>query len=711
MYRNILKKGFCFLSAAVLFVASFIPAFSAVYCSVDASDEYTKPESITVLYLNLWSKDSDEIEAFNNNISEKTGIDIKWIVPDSKDYYDVVANSLNSNNIPDVVLLSPEYRIAYGAKGLLWDMSDMWENHSSVRNSGRLINGVQEYIEATYSYGPDGKKGLYGFTPQIGQGCCTYVKKSWLEAAGYSKEDVENKTLTFDEYYKMLLAMKTATGKSPISSPGIYAKDVLSTMYLPEFYQDASYNFYYDDEKEAYVDGFKQDAMIKALDRIKKAVNDGVIDKQVQSETTTSARTHFYNDDTGVFTYWAGGWQTVFEKYAELVVLNPIKEINKYNMNIMDSWCITSSAKNPEGIYKYFIETMLDGNEIQMAWTKGAGDNTRGYLSTVLSAAKFAPGTDGEELNAQNSYNIKLIEKFNGYSEVYTYPCATEKYLNYIDEINNVRFSLASEYVFGTPDAESSSSADIKYMTADELLKQYDEKVGSKVEEVLASMNDLVKKREDNPPTDEKVEIKTDEEDFTDIIKDVVLEEGTVIKDKDGNKITSDIQLIISKIEETIKNIVNEKLEEKIETENIKTDNLKFVDISLQSESGNVLSIESGKVKITIQFDKNFEKEKYNPRIFHYNSQTNELEEMKTNVIDDNIVFEAEGFSPYIIYYELKEDVNTESNTPSTGEAESAPDTGDSRNCGMWYGLICISLTMIMVAVYKIKKEGNAHII
>jgi putative aldouronate transport system substrate-binding protein len=35
------------------------------------------------------------------------------------------------------------------------------------------------------------------------------------------------------------------------------------------------------------------------------------------------------------------------------------------------AWAITSKAENPEGIFKYFFETMLDGGEVQKLFTYG----------------------------------------------------------------------------------------------------------------------------------------------------------------------------------------------------------------------------------------------------------------------------------------------------------------------------------------------------
>ena len=57
---------------------------------------------------------------------------------------------------------------------------------------------------------------------------------------------------------------------------------------------------------------------------------------------------------------------------TDLIAINPIKELGTYVERIAPAWCITTSAKNPEGIFKYFIDTMLDGGDIQTAWEYGA---------------------------------------------------------------------------------------------------------------------------------------------------------------------------------------------------------------------------------------------------------------------------------------------------------------------------------------------------
>jgi len=57
----------------------------------------------------------------------------------------------------------------------------------------------------------------------------------------------------------MLKKMKEARGIDyVISAPGFYSKEAPYTNYLPEFYQNAQFTFYYDQSKGEYVDGFSQ---------------------------------------------------------------------------------------------------------------------------------------------------------------------------------------------------------------------------------------------------------------------------------------------------------------------------------------------------------------------------------------------------------------------------------------------------------------------
>ena len=81
---------------------------------------------------------------------------------------------------------------------------------------------------------------------------------------------------------------------------------------------------------------------------------------------------------TGIFTYWAGTWATNLKTNleanghdGELVALAPIAEVGTYYDRVPPVWCITTACENPEGVFKYFIDTMLDGGDMQMLWTYG----------------------------------------------------------------------------------------------------------------------------------------------------------------------------------------------------------------------------------------------------------------------------------------------------------------------------------------------------
>ena len=220
---------------------------------------------------------------------------------------------------------------------------------------------------------------LYGISPARGNGCITYVKKAWLDNCG-----LEVPT-TYDEYLAMLEAFTTGDPDGNgvdgdtygVSSAGLIGTEAPYTNYLPEFYQDAYPSFYKNDEG-VWVDGFTEDSMKAALERLKSAYEAGYIDKESLTNATSDCRTKFYEDKFGVFTYWAGTWATNLKTNleangldSELVAIPPIEELGVYTERVAPAWCITEACSNPEGVYKYFIESMLDGGDMQFLWTYG----------------------------------------------------------------------------------------------------------------------------------------------------------------------------------------------------------------------------------------------------------------------------------------------------------------------------------------------------
>lgn len=495
-----------------------------------------KPGKFTVMVDGTVVKETNGASEFYKYYQELTGLDIEWIRPDHSSYTDTVKNTFASGDIPDVVLLSSDYLSNFASNGYLWDMTDAWEQ-SATKNSGRLSEVADAVMAANVLAGPDGTKALYGFSPTRGNGCCTYIKASALKAAGYDPDTVADQTMTFDEYYDMLKKIQAASDNKNyvISTSGFVAggtkPEAPYTNYLPEFYQDAQFTFYLKDGQ--YVDGFAEEAMQKAMERLKTAVDDKILDSSSQNASTKEARTKFTNKDSNlassVLTYWAGTWAKTLtnqlpDKTDSLVAIKPIKEVGKYTERLAPAWAITYKAYEDgkaEGIFKYFIDTMLDGGDIQVAWEYGAKGThwddkaetytvagkdgkdgatyeakegefhflpspetpsslmTKNHIDPLLAIADFGdkedPGNSAVDPIITNCYKM-----FNANSEIVAVLPATEVLSNNITDINTKRVEVLSQVVLGTK-------------TYEEAMADYNNQVGAKVTAVIESLNETIK--------------------------------------------------------------------------------------------------------------------------------------------------------------------------------------------------------------------------
>ena len=486
---------------------------------VKTSTVIEKPTGFTVMVDGTVVKETNGAKQFYDYLNTLNGqLNIEWVRPDHAGYYDAVANAFNSEDTrPDVVLLSSDYLTLYASNGFLWDMTDAY-NNSELKASGRLVAGADKLMEALKVGGEDGALAMYGFAPTRGNGCVTYIKEKWLKDIGKTAADVSG-TLTFAQYYDLLKQMAAKEGKTVISSAGYIGKEVPYTNYLPEFYQQAQYTFYKNSAGQ-YVDGFTEQAMKDGLARIATAVKDGVLDKGSVTYSTTNARDKFYADASGVFTYWAGTWaETIRQNLAAkglpdtCIAIKPIKELGTYIERVAPSWAITAKAQNPEGIFKYFLETMLDGGDIQTAWEYGAkgthwdtkaetvtvkDDKTTGkvytegqfhmlpsvetpttlqsknFIDPTLAMATFV-SADGDPGKASIPKIVSDGETaFNLESTVATLLPMTDKLGAYIVDINKERNNVIAAVANGT-------------QTVDVGMAEYNTKVGALVKEVLDS--------------------------------------------------------------------------------------------------------------------------------------------------------------------------------------------------------------------------------
>lgn len=338
-----------------------------------ADGELVKPEKITVMVDGTVFTKRNGRDAFEAKWEELTGIDIEFIQPDHSAYYDVVGQTFASGekNWPDVIILNSTYYTGYAEEGALWDLTDTFEN-SDLKKSGRITG--EDVID---SMRIDGK--LYGMPVNRGGGCITYVKKKWLDNCG-----LEVPT-NYQEYLDMLKAFTEGDPDGngvngdtiALSAAGFMADEFPYTNYLPEFYQDG-YPSFTKDENGQWYDGFMEDNFKAALERLREAYVNGYIDKETLTNGTSDVRNKFYEDKCGVFTYWAGTWGENLRSNLEmnglddeLIPLPPIAELGSYMERTPAVWCITNSCQYPEAVYKYLIEAMMDGGEMQTLWTYG----------------------------------------------------------------------------------------------------------------------------------------------------------------------------------------------------------------------------------------------------------------------------------------------------------------------------------------------------
>lgn len=340
---------------------------------------------------------------FEKQWEDAVGIDLEIQQLDHSGYVDAVGRLFAGGDYPDVIIMSADMYAQYAPTGLLWDMTEAYENADFQARMD--LPAINEGLKK------DGK--LYGFAPTYGNGCVTYVKKAWLDALGINADDIK----TYDDYYAML---KRFHDEDPdgngvngdtygVVAAGFVGNEAPYINYLPEFWQDA-YPAIVQDDNGTWIDGFQTEETKAALLRLQQAYADGCIDPETLTASTKIAREKWFSNDqtgsSGVFTYWAGSWyQTLTDNLiknevdSELVQLAPIAEVGKYLNREAPVWCIIDDGDGDnareQAIFDAFIETMMDGDVVQTLWTYGAEDV---HWSTKAETFTTNPGTDNEKV-------------------------------------------------------------------------------------------------------------------------------------------------------------------------------------------------------------------------------------------------------------------------------------------------------------------------
>jgi putative aldouronate transport system substrate-binding protein len=456
--------------------------------------EIEKPSKITMMVNGTFTNVASGQNEIVAKYKELTGIDLDITTVDHNAYYDQLSIAFASGINQDVVILGSTYYPAYAAQGALWDMASAWEN-SELRASGRVN---EAYVDALYM-----GDALYGFGHASGNGCLTYIRKDWLDRLGL---DVPT---TYDEYLDVLRAFTNGDPDGNgidgdtygVTAAGILGTEAPYTNYLPEFWQDA-YPDFYQQADGTWIDGFSEDKTAAALQRLKDAYAEGIIDMEVATNKTSTCRDKFYASQVGVFTYWAGQWMMTLEQNtkaitpeAELVGIPPIAELGNYIERQAPVLAITPAAKNPEGVFKYLFEFMLDGAEGQTLFTYGvenvhweqsaeglkhlpsmenpSNTFTKVYIDGVLSIGDWI---NGDPVQTRDPRVTTSSDIFSSNAVIAPVVVSNDVMASYAATLLDIRTVIVAEVVTGN-------------LTVEQGMAKYQDQAGAMVTEILASLN------------------------------------------------------------------------------------------------------------------------------------------------------------------------------------------------------------------------------
>jgi len=389
-----------------------------------------------------------------------TGIELKFNHPIHNEYETKVDLAFTTGDVPDVLPLSANQFIRYAHAGLLYDLTDLY-NASPIKNNMK----DQSLVEALKIKGR-----LYSVPFERGNGTITYVRGDWLEKLGMKAPT------NYSEFLEMLRAFKNKNPDGlkpdeviPITAAGLINSEYPLDIYLREFYQDATPD--YVEVKGKWADGMLQPNMVAALERMRDAYAEGLIDKEIVTNKTSTARDKFYAGKVGVFNYWAGQWYQTLQTnlsnnkpQGKVIPILPIQG-TKYIERTSPALCITKAAKDPKAVFKYMIEYILDGGQGQTWATFGPEGK---FFKYVDGKVQFLPSMQNPKVNFTkafvsaeipvNNWNSKFtmlplaaqsLELFQANSRQVGLIPYTEEAMELVPDMNTIRGKYVAEIVFG----------------------------------------------------------------------------------------------------------------------------------------------------------------------------------------------------------------------------------------------------------------------
>ncbi len=493
MKKNLLKRmGALGLSAVML---SGITACGGSSSGSSASSD-EMPDKITVTATTCMTFENG-LQVMCDKFKEIKGIELVVDKPDHNKYYEKVTLSFASENPSDVIELGSTYYPEYANNGVLWDMTEAWD--TTTANAKSITD--ESYVDALKIDGH-----LYGFPMAAGNGTITYVRQDWLDEAGLDLPT------TYDEFIEMLRAFKArGNGAIPLTAAGLINSETPYDIYLREFYQDANPDFYIPEGSDQYVDGFAEDAMKEAMQRMRDAYAEGLIDAEVVTNQTSTCRDKVNSGLVGAFNYWAGMWNAKLEDATKnddgsIVDLTPMPAIEgaTYIERVPTALVITTYAPNPQAVFDELIMYSHDGGEGQMLFTHGVSDEDAKALgydkgghyttdengNTValqywedptkdVEKSFYAPEltiTDWDDPIALDPRVEESLEVYQANRQFATVPIVSDVISDNLANLNVIKGEVLANVVHGN-------------MTVDEGMADYQNRAGSYVENILNDLN------------------------------------------------------------------------------------------------------------------------------------------------------------------------------------------------------------------------------
>jgi putative aldouronate transport system substrate-binding protein len=468
--EEVFMKRILALAAAICLVA--IVASSLVFAQ--AGKNVVKPSFIKLMVDGTFQVKENGEQVIVDGFKALTGIDLVLNHPIHNEYYQKVDLAFSTGDIPDVLILSSNYYLRYAANGALYDLTKLY---AASRLKGRIPD--QGLVEALRL-----DNGLFGLPYSRGNGTITYVRGDWLE-----KLKMKAPT-NYTEFLNMLRAFKNKNPDGippdkviPITAAGLVNTEFPLDIYLREFYQDANPDFV--KKGGVWVDGMSDPSMVKALQRMRDAYAEGLIDKEIITNKTSTCRDKFYTGNVGVFNYWAGTWNENLQKNIAPNVANakvtPIPAIQgvRYVERPAVPVAMTNkgpnTAKNPEGVFEWFYERLWDAAEGQTLMTFGVQGKfyeikdgkidflpsiqnpstpfTKAWFDPELSVTDFKPKFDIKPLISSS------LAMFRKDAVQYALLPASDALVKLLPELNTMKTSFVSKIVYGDMTIEAGLAA------------------------------------------------------------------------------------------------------------------------------------------------------------------------------------------------------------------------------------------------------------